>query len=364
MVMNKICFISYVDMRDAKSGSRVRPNEMLQSFKEKGFDVLELTGEQTAPDRRKKVDTLLNRIESERPEFCYIESPTYPIMKHCDRKLIKTLHKKGIKIGYFYRDFYRKFPQFRKKGFVRAIKDIILDFLQWRTDSVLKYCDIVYFPSNESKELFNFHDMRVLPPAGNNYLPKREKAFNYTCIYVGGILGHYDGKLLLDSFNELVKRDHRFKLILVCRVEEWNIFEHPLKQEKWLEIHHTSGKGLAELYNRALIALIPLVSQNENIYNKYAIPVKTFEYISYGLPIVSVCVQALKRLIEEERIGIVVDSTPSAIADGIQRMTSSKKTYEEYCKKVKNALLNRNLWSHRVETVKNDLTSVENTYAR
>lgn len=360
MQNKSMVYISYVDIDNAVSGSKVRPKQMLKWFRAKGVEVQELVGEQTKKNRRSQVKKLLHELHEKKPDFCYIESPTYPIMRHCDRKLIKQIHDMGIPVAYFYRDFYRKFPlYFNKKGFYRKIKDLGLDFLQWRTDRVLRFCDIVYFPSEECKELFSYKDMRVLPPAGENHLPEEKRNYNYTCIYVGGIIGHYDGKLLLDSFGELVKRDDRYKLILVCRPEEWAVFDHPYKQEKWLEVHHTSGEGLLELYNRALVALVALVAHTKNPYNKYSIPVKTFEYMSYGLPIVSVNNQALSRFIESEGVGVVVEPNASSFADGIQKITASQKQYSEYAGKVRKALLTRNLWSHRVDAVMKDLLSVE-----
>ncbi len=357
MRKNSMIFISYIDSENATSGSRLRPKEMLKGFKEQGLHVLTLTGDQYAPSRKKDIQKLLTQIKTEKPAFCYIESPTYPIMKHRDRKLIKQLHRQGIKIGYFYRDFYRKFPmRSGRRSISRAMKDKLLDFLQWRTDRVLRYCDIVYFPSEQCKELFSFKDMRSLPPAGENHLPSVPKPVNYTCIYVGGIVGHYDGKLLLDTFEELAKRDNRYKLILVCRKDEWDRLDHPAKQAEWLEVHHTSGDELAALYGRAQIGLVSQRADNQ--YNKYVIPVKTFEYMSYGLPIVSVNVEALAGFIEQVDIGLVVHASPSDFADGIQKILEND-CYSEYCRRISQKLLTQNLWSHRAQSVIRDLGSLE-----
>lgn len=353
-----IIYITYVDIMNTFSGSHVRPLKMLKAFEREGYTILSLSGDQTDSNRGRQVRNLLDEIKLNTIDFCYIESPTYPIMRHCDRSLIKSIHDKGIPIGYFYRDFYRKFPlQTDKRSLSRRIKDKALDYLQWRTDQVLHNCDIIYLPSEECKTLFNFKNMKVLPPAGDNFIPIYEKEINYTCIYVGGILGHYDGKLLLDAFGELYKRDNRYKLILVCRQKEWEKFTHPFKHECWLEVHHTSGEGLIELYNKAMVAL---VVHNNNTYNQYAIPVKTFEYMSYGLPIVSVNIQALAKFIKTEDIGVVVDSTPSAVANGVEVVTQNKDSYYTYVSNVKYALINRNLWEHRVKTVSRELLSLRN----
>ena len=352
-----VLYITYVDfLNNVTSGSHVRPNKMYHTFLDLGYDVILLTGEQFHKDRNERIRETIEAVKKKRPDFCYIESPVYPILRHNDRKLISMIHQMGIPIGYFYRDFYRKFPLgAQKRSFSRYVKDKGLDFLQVLTDRVLNCCDIVYFPSEECWELFHYKNMKVLPPAGIDRLPEAGRSLNHTCIYVGGISGHYDGKLLLDAFEELVKKDPSYKLILVCRDKEWNSLQHPAKNADWLEVHHVSGDALAELYRQASVALI--IHMN-NRYNKYSIPVKAFEYISYGLPIVSVRIQALSRFIESEKLGIVTASEKNALAEGILKLTENEETYQEYYGNVKASLLERNLWKHRVETVDRDLSNL------
>jgi glycosyltransferase involved in cell wall biosynthesis len=351
--VKKILYITYIDMNNASSGSHVRPRMMLKCMKELGYEVIELTGDQTGDDRLEKIHEAEAAIRSEKPDICYIESPTYPIMKHADRAFIGTVHDMGIPVGYFYRDFYRKFPLKDPKGrsLSRRVKDFGLDRLQEMTDKALNACDIVYFPSAECSELFSYKDMRPLPPAGTDLLPG-VKEVNHTCIYVGGITGHYNGKLLFDAFKELHKRDSSYKLILVCREAEWAKFEHACKEAEWVSVHHTSGDGLLPLYDEASLSLI---IHSDNAYNKYAIPVKTFEYMSHGLPIVSVDIKALGSFIRNEGIGEVVSPEPEAFADGVQKILGSVDTYKSYADRVQTSLLERNLWKHRVETIVSDL---------
>ena len=105
---------------------------MLQAFREEGHELITLTGWQTAADRVEKIRGVLREIRRSKPDLCYIESPTYPIMRHADRKLIRTIHRMGIPIGYFYRDFYRKFPdEFPRRRSLRGrAKEFALDILQ------------------------------------------------------------------------------------------------------------------------------------------------------------------------------------------------------------------------------------------
>lgn len=351
-----ILYINYTDCGKMGAGSTVRPMKMLEAFRQTGHRILELTGEQTCSDRVQKVKKMSKLIDLTRPDICYIESPVHPIYWRCDRQLIRKLHRMGVPTGYFCRDFYLKFrkdfPR-RSDSLINYAKDVIWELLQKKTDKVLRCCDIVYLPSDECKELFEYRDMRSLPPAGEDKIITRQVP-NYTCIYVGGIIGHYNCDLLLETFEYLYQKNHSYHLILVTRKEKWNSYFHPLKNAKWLEVYHTSGEGLTPLYKRASLGLIVL--KTGITYNNYGIPVKIFEYISYGLPVVAVNCKAIAKMINSDRIGLVAESSVEDIAIKIEELLNNPNEYNSNCKIIRNTLQKKHLWKHRVNQVITDLT--------
>ena len=298
----RILYINYVDDKKLLSGSSVRPAKILKAFSESGHEVIVLSGNQFNSDRVRKVKNMLKELKHVRLDLCYIESPTYPIVQHSDRTLIKRIHQIGIPMAYFYRDFYRKFPeQFpRKTGIVGHLKD-------------------------------------------------------YGLIYVGEVIGHYDSPLLLDSCQLLHRQDNSFRLILVCREDEWAQVEHPCKNAEWLEVHHASGKELESLYRRASVAFV--MPKKEIPYNEFAVSVKVFEYISYGLPVVAINSKALSDIVTSEQIGLVVGPDVDEVCSAVNEILSSDSTYQQYLNAVKKSLWERNLWKHRVNTIISDLTS-------
>ena len=354
-----VLYITYVNSSDNSSGSGVRPAKMLKAFEQEGHDIIILQGEQVSKERLANIKTVRKLLKSKKPDLCYIESPTYPIMRHADRKLIKDVCKAGISTGYFYRDFYWQFPEEfpRRTSLSGRIKDKGLLFLQSLTNKVLKNCNIIYVPSNECKTLLPYKDIRALPPAGENHLDLIKRECNHTGIYVGGIGGYYNGKFLLDVFNELNARGTEYKLILVCRENEWADFEHPCKKASWLEIHHTSGSGLVELYKRASVAFN--VGSSEYKYSRFAISVKVFEYLSFGLPQVVINNKAVSDLVNGERIGVAVDYDVKKYADVTEKLMNNNLLYDELQQNIKEALLKRNLWIHRVRKIVNDLMELK-----
>ena len=195
-----ILYITYVDLKNVSSGSGIRPARMYQAFLDERHTVKLLSGECGRGDgvaRKKAVLEIMDWLKDNRPDLCYIESPTYPIMFQCDYDLIRKLHKMQVPIGYFYRDFYRQFPDLypRRTGCVNRLKDLYLDFLQWKTDRILKLANIVYFPSESCFKYFSYKRMEALPPAGFDLLPSNRE-HSHNVIYVGGISKHYNGDML------------------------------------------------------------------------------------------------------------------------------------------------------------------------
>lgn len=352
-----ILYITYVDITSGTSGSAVRPQKMYRAFIEAGHEVKLLSGSQQRWDRKARtaaVREIRQWLEENRPDICYIESPSTPITFRCDIALIREIHRRGIPIGYFYRDFYWKFPELypRRTDFTGRLKDCWLDHLQRRTDNVLRCADIVYFPSEECKKYFSYADMRTLPPAGEIRPLERYPEKN-TCIYVGGISGDYGGEMMLHAFRHLNGEGKNYPLLLVCREREWDAFRGKWENEPWLEVHHTSGDGLFPLYARAEAAMMPI---QKNPYTDLSINVKIFEYMSFGLPVVSTNVEAVAQIIRENRMGCSAPSdTAEDFAAAVETLFADRDKLSEYAESALSSLHAKNLWIHRVQRLTDDL---------
>ena len=357
-----ILYITYIDFGVTTSGSSVRPQKMYKAFIDEGHQVKLLSGGQgnlrTRYTRIDAVAEITRWLDGNRPDLCYIESPVYPIMWAADRKLIRRVHRMGVPIGYFYRDFYWKFPELypRRKDLTGALKERFLDLQQNRTDALLRCADIVYFPSREAGEFFPFRDKRALPPAGENGNPIGPGEAN-TSIYVGGLSGDYGGEALLRAYALLNSGVGRYPLLLVCREREWAAVPEELKAAgDWLEVHHTSGDGLTPLYDRASLAVIPV---QRNPYTDISVNIKFFEYMSYGLPVASTDVTAVAGLVRDNGVGRVSGDSPEKIAENIRAMFADHESMKRWRENAVKMLRSRNLWIHRARQVVEDLTSVK-----
>ena len=354
-----ILYITYIDFSQSASGSGVRPQKMYNAFLEEGHEVKLLSGAQgsirTRGTRLRAVEEIERWLDGHRPDLCYIESPVYPILWRADRRLIDRIHSLGIPVGYFYRDLYRKFPEVfaRRRDPIGAAKELVLDRLQDLTDRLLEKADIVYFPSEECFPYFSYNDMRVLPPGGEDRLEEAMPEYRH-CIYVGGMKDQYDGECLLRAFSILNSSGTEYPLTLVCRHNEWRNMDPELCRGEWLEVHHVSGRALQGLLSRAGAGI--LIGRSDHPYSRFAVSVKTYEYMGYGLPMVYIRNKPHDRIISDSGIGIGTDGSPESLAEGIRTLFASPDVYERYRTAAARALYSNGLWTHRVRQVVRDLT--------
>ena len=340
-----IMFVTY-DFSDQSSGSRVRPMKMYHAFKKLGYDVFLLSGDK----QEKENDFQRLKKTNERFDFCYIEPSSYPMQPIIDYKIISYIKKRNIPIGIFYRDAYWKFyNKFLIKGFknleLKIRYQIDLQFFKWVSS-------IMFFPSDEMANYFTFKQPKFsLPPAAdikNITLKGEEIGTIPTAIYVGGISKRYGTDMLLNTFNRINKERIRIKLILVCRNREYTEnakFFSGIEREGWLEIKHVQGELLESEYTDADFGIIPI---EKDEYNDFAVPVKLFEYLSYGLPILSTNCTVLEKYISTYNLGIVEEDNEISFAKGIEYMISN---YDQYRADVISFVNTEGLWDHRAEKV-------------
>jgi glycosyltransferase involved in cell wall biosynthesis len=358
-------------LRQQTSGSAVRPVKILEAFQifaeKHGFEMISIHGETN--ERKKAFEDLYKNENPEDFLFCYMENATIPIWlsdddhlprkPFIDLKFLKYLHKNNIPLGVFYRDIYWKFNSLYK---VKPIIKQAMRFL-FRIELAMykKYSKIFYLPSIYMNKYVGEKDEKVtdLPPGGVDLLLLGKKIKPETnisqAIYVGGINPRYGIYDTLKAFEELNQTKTKIKLILICRKEEFSTYQELMKpylNKEWIEIHHAFGEQLLPFYERADFGIVPI---KRDTYNDFAVAVKLFEYISYGLPVLATNCLAQTDIVEKSKLGIIVPDNSEDILNGLKEM-SDLKCQEQYRENVKEALLNEHLWIHRVEKVYNTLT--------
>ncbi len=75
---------------------------------------------------------------------------------------------------------------------------------------------------------------------------------------------------------------------------------------------------------------VGVISSTGHIARKMAYPAKLYDYLSIGMPIVANDIGAWTNIIKKNKVGLVVDSSPSAYADGIVELLQNPDLINEY----------------------------------
>jgi glycosyltransferase involved in cell wall biosynthesis len=368
--MKKILIYYPFKLREQKSGSAVRPVKMLEAFEQLGrnmdIEVIKIHG--TAQERKEQLDNLYKHIDPLDILFCYMENATIPIWltdpdhvprkPFLDVKFFHYLKENSIPLGVFYRDIYWKFNELYHVN--KIVRPIMQTLFKMELSVYKKYASAFFLPSLYMNEYLGISNSKVvpLPPGGvdllNLTLEDKSQKETVHAIYVGGIHPRYGIYEVLEAFQKLNQNTLLTKLLLVCRKEEFQKYENyfqPYMDCNWLEIFHAYGDDLIPIYKRADYGIVPI---KKDIYNDFAVAVKMFEYLSFGLPIVATNCNAQKDLVEEGQFGAIVEDHTDSILNGLKIMTDEnvRMKYKENAIK---SLKQHHLWLHRAEKVFNTL---------
>ncbi len=368
-----IFYLPYRPDPSRPSGTNIRPFKMLEAFKSAGCNVIKVWG--YSWERKAEARRVIEKIKDGNisfPAFVYSESSTSPMAltdpnhfphPFLDFTILKTFKKLGMPIFMFYRDVYWKFPKYME---ISPVKKALLKFfylheIRW----ISKIVDVLFLPSLKMKEVLRELEKKVifeeLPPGTDGFAADSlsednlEREFQeLVVIYVGGITGSlYDISAMLEALSLLKGSTSRIvKLIIVTRENEWKKYLaghgrliEAVKDR--IEVHHVSGDALKELYSKAHVASLFLPPVD---YRKFAMPVKLFEYISQGKPVVASSGTAVADFISRNGSGWVLDYSPEVLAEFLSSLNE-----EEILSVIKRLpeVSKRHSWKSRAEKVLN-----------
>lgn len=341
------------DLNSRESGSRVRPNKIIENFKKLEYDFILIKG--NSYKRKKIIEKIIkNKMDF---LFCYSEPSTYPVHPFIDYRMYYYLKKMKIPTGIFYRDAYWKFNLYFQK---RGIKKLEL-FLRYRLDFYLFniFAKIIFFPTDSMRKLFKVKTKTaILPPGGEEFfLENKITHKKFRGIYVGGISTRYGINILLDAF-EIVNQRQKIELIIVCRKNEYESLDFATKEKikkNWVRLYHISGNKLAGLYQDSDFGVIPRIRDE---YNNLAMPIKLFEYLSYGIPIIATNCYEMGKFIKKYQCGVLCEDNAESLADSINKIGSNKNFFANLSNNAKKVLLDDNLWTDRVMSIVQTMTRI------
>lgn len=343
---------------DATTASRVRPWRMLQAFHET-HDVHEIVG--YPGDRRRAFAVLQKRVAAgERPEFIYSESSTQPNLLATtvkagpdpliEPRLFFWARKHNIPVGQFYRDIYWKFPE--QLTNVHPVRRTIMKALYEFDLRVLDKAGVFLFvPTEKMAEMLPAFKGRTAPLPPGTTPVESATPDDVSLFYVGGIGPHYQ----MHKLFEAVDRVDGVRLTACFLPAGWasvrDEYEHYLSDR--IRVVHASTNELKPYYDDASAALL-FVEPSE--YREFAAPMKFYESMSYGKPIITTTGTHAGKVCEEYGVGVALPYDTEALADVLRTWVDDPSTLEAYRERVVDVRQTQR-WQDRAARAAHILTS-------
>lgn len=320
-------FHSPYPLRGRSTGSGIRPLRMRDAFEEIGYEVFEIQGH--GAERRRAVRDLREFLGSGgRLEFAYFENstmptlltephhlPTHPLV---DLDLLRLLRRHRVRSGLFYRDVYWRFPAY-VASVGRAIASGTKALYHAELLAYRRWIDTVYLPSLAMAPYvprLRPEQIDELPPGGRIHdIP--EVGGPFTLLYVGNISEYYR----MHEFFAAASAVPSVRVIICTPEDSWAAVsgEYDSHLGRNIEVVHRSGDELLGLFAEADVCAL-MVEPAE--YRDFAAPVKLFEYIGHGKPVLATRSTHAGRVVEQLGAGWTVDYDRNAIVEQLSALVS------------------------------------------
>ena len=315
--------------RFPKGASRLRPKKMLESFRENGWRVHHITGtpaERAAGYRDLRVRTR----HGQAPAFLYSENSTQPnllamsvrdgLAPLLEARILAFARRTQIPSGEFYRDIYWRYST---KG-AKDARSLAMKLL-YRVDLAVLHATKtwMFLPSEAMAPVVPCPADRssALPPGSEIRESRTPEGLHL--FYVGGLGADYG----LHQCVEAVAATEGVTLTMCVPPAQWEKhrgeYEHLLSDR--ITVVHAGPHELGEHYDRAS-ACVLFVEPTE--YRTFAAPVKFYEYLGAGKPILLSEGTRAGDVGEDLGIGVAVPYTAEDFAALLRRLVDEPAELE------------------------------------
>lgn len=365
----KRCIFHYpAPLQDkAGVGSALRPYQMMNAFRELGYAVEVVAG--YSKERKEKIKQVKENIQKGVVyDFVYAENVNDPFMfsdadhlprrPFLDFRFFKFCKKNNIPVGMFYRDVYWKFPIFKES--TNPIQRLFLKAgYAFEEKRLAKALSLLFLPTRRMHK-YVLPEFPAFPlPPGGVYSPEilAQKAANtpvkdgvLRVFYVGSLSDLYDNKLLFGA----VQDTPGVELTVCTHKGQWEKVKGeyaPLMCER-IRIVHQSGDQLIARYLEADLSAYCLKKCE---YLDFAMPIKVFEAIRYGTPLLVADIHEIGKLVEGENLGWTTGNTRESIAQTLAFLRDTPNEVAARTAKVV-AAAGEHTWVNRAKAAAEALT--------
>jgi hypothetical protein len=339
----RLLLLSMYPLGAVDSGPTVRITRMRDALA-RICDLTVIAGYRTP--RTVAMTRYLVRGKVQRLDGIYVESSTF-LPAPADIAFLGMARALGVPVLTFIRDAYPLFPEYSiASAKARVARRLFVPAFK----SLMAVSSRVAFPSTGlAAALGREHDAVILPPGASEPLDVPRRSTANRLLHVGGVRwSALGGDLLLSAIAHARDAGTDVRLTCVCRPGE-----EPAERPSWMDVVHTSGRGIESLLDGTMATVI---ARHRTPYNDLAVPIKLMEYLSYGRPLLVTDCTETARIVNRAGAGVVVDDDVVAFSTGIQTIANaSDEQLDAWSVAARNAA-QRESWEHRARRVVELLT--------
>ncbi|HIY23241.1 MAG TPA: glycosyltransferase [Candidatus Brachybacterium merdigallinarum] len=344
-----------------RSASRLRPLRMLEAFQENGYRLHPVVG---APRQRAVAFRAARRRlrAGQQLGLLYSENSTQPnllatsvrdgLAPILDARILLWARRRGIPAGEFYRDVYWRFSTSLRN--VRTPRAAVMNLLYRLDLAALRLARVhLFLPSERMAPIV------PVPETASSALPPGATVVDSTSpeglhlLYVGGLGAEYG----LDACVEAVAATPDATLTLCVPPEQWEKNRSRYEQHlgERIRVVHGSGPELEPLYDAASVCVL-FVEPGE--YRTFAAPVKFFEYLGHGKPVLLSRGTYAGELGERLEIGPVIDYSADALRRELEDLHAHPERLARYGDNARRVRHDQT-WAARARRAAAQLTATE-----
>jgi len=286
------------------------------------------------------IGELIQIIKRNEIDCVYVEALAASLFAF-DYIFLEKFKKNDIPIFPFIRDMYWKYDgMFRKtsqnrKWLMRCSKEF-----DWYT----RNASALLFPSKIMADSVDYPEKYVLPPAGD---PSRclapELPYNKNIVFSGGISPKYGIDTLMRSMALLGERFFDARCSVIGQDDKETICEW--KDSRCATfIPDKTYNEMPQLLANAYMTTIPIPKIP---HNDFAMPLKLFDYMSAGRPVIATDCTAQAEFIKRNQIGIVTEDDPKSFAEGMATLIEDRDLAMKCGQNGLQSIISRHSWQHR-----------------
>ena len=139
------------------------------------------------------------------------------------------------------------------------------------------------------------------------------------------------------------------ELTIVCQPGQ----DPPAPHPDWLRVERAEGAGIAALLGDVLATVIP---RPRGAYNDLALPIKLFDYLAYGRPLLVTDCTEQARVVNQSGAGIVMGDDPDAMASAVRRVHAAPADELDAWSAAAHDAARAQSWEHRARRIVELLT--------